>query len=56
MSYTLAHSDEEAEHAAIAARVGDAAADALIPAHSPLQEPIIPPTERSSRTSRRPFV
>lgn len=42
MSYVLAFSNDEAEHAAAAAAVGRAAADALFPAHSPLQEPIVP--------------
>ena len=42
MSLTLAHNLDEREHAAFAAAVGDAAADGLAPAHSPLQEPIVP--------------
>jgi penicillin amidase len=42
MSYTLAMDSFEFERAAAAARVGAAAADALFPAHSPLQEPIVP--------------
>ena len=42
MSYTLAMDSFEFERAAAAARVGDAAADALFPMHSPLQEPIVP--------------
>jgi len=49
MSYTLATDTHEFERAAAAARVGRAAADALFPMHSPLQEPIVParvPTPR----------
>jgi penicillin amidase len=42
MSYVLAYSSDEARHAAAAAAVGRAAADALFPVHSPLQEPIVP--------------
>jgi penicillin G amidase len=42
MSYTLAMDSWEFTRAAAAARVGDAAADALFPIHSPLQEPIVP--------------
>jgi penicillin amidase len=42
MSLTLAHNLDERQHAAFAAAVGDAAADALAPVHSPLQEPIVP--------------
>jgi penicillin amidase len=44
MSYTLAMDSFEFQRAAAAARVGDAAADALFPIHSPLQEPIVPST------------
>jgi penicillin G amidase len=42
MSYTLARDSWEFERAAAAARVGDAAADALFPIHSPVQDPIVP--------------
>jgi penicillin G amidase len=42
MSYTLAQDSYEFERAAAASRVGDSAAEALFPIHSPLQEPIVP--------------
>jgi penicillin G amidase len=42
MSLTLAHNLDEREHDAFAATVGDSAAEALAPPHSPLQEPIVP--------------
>ncbi len=42
MSLTLAYNRDERERAAFASAVGDAAANALAPDHSPLQEPIVP--------------
>jgi penicillin G amidase len=42
MSLTLAYNRDERERAAFAAAVGDAAAQALAPEHSPLQQPIVP--------------
>jgi penicillin amidase len=42
MGYTLAYNDVERTRARVAAVVGDAAADALFPIHSPIQEPIEP--------------
>lgn len=42
MGWTLAYLDGERERAAAAALVGAAAANALFPQHSPLQEPIQP--------------
>jgi penicillin G amidase len=52
MSLTLAHNDDEREHAAFAAAVGDSAASALAPAHSPLQEPIVPASNEPRWLSR----
>jgi penicillin amidase len=42
MSYTLARSDVELAYLRAAAAVGDSAAAALFPLHSPIQEPIQP--------------
>ena len=42
MARTLSYSEEELRHLAAAARVGTAAADALFPYNSPIQEPIQP--------------
>lgn len=42
MGWTLAHLDGERQRLAARALVGDAAARALFPAHSPIQEPIQP--------------
>lgn len=42
MGYTLAYANGEQRLAALVGLVGDTAADALLPAHSPIQEPIIP--------------
>lgn len=42
MGWTLAYLAPELARAAAAARVGDAAAAALFPAHSPIQQPIVP--------------
>ena len=42
MGYILASSDNEVRRLAAAASVGRAAADALFPPHSPIQEPIEP--------------
>ncbi len=42
MGWTLAYSDLEDTRARAAALVGDAAADALYPRESPIQEPIQP--------------
>ncbi len=42
MQHTLARNDVELEHLRAAAAVGEAAADALFPLHSPIQEPIRP--------------
>ena len=51
MSYTLAYNEDEYTHYSVAHRVGAAAADALFPVNSPLQEPIQP----SSRPEPRAF-
>lgn len=49
MTYTLSWQDTDLEREALATVVGDAAAAALLPAESPLQQPIIPgPAGRSS--------
>ena len=40
MGYTLAFNNDERARAHVAALVGDSAADALLPIHSPIQEPI----------------
>ena len=40
MGYTLAFNDDEMVRERVAALVGDSAADALLPLHSPIQEPI----------------
>src|SRR5579859_6670017 len=53
MSLTLAHDLDEREHATFAAAVGEAAADALAPVHSPLQEPIVPAPGEPHWISRR---
>ena len=50
MSYTLAWNETELDREWIAAKVGDSAAAALLPAVSPIQVPIIP--ERGTRTAR----
>lgn len=50
MGYTLAYSDLEDQHRAVAAKIGGAAADALFPASSPIQEPIQPNGSRAPRT------
>ncbi len=42
MSWLLARDDEELLRVRVAARVGRAAADALFPVHTQLQEPIVP--------------
>ncbi len=42
MTYTLSWQDTDLEREAIAMVVGDAAAAALLPAESPLQQPIVP--------------
>lgn len=42
MGWTLAYGENELRRARVAALVGGAAADALFPRHSPLQEPIQP--------------
>jgi penicillin amidase len=42
MQHTLAWNDVDLEHLRAAAAVGEAAADALFPLHSPIQEPIQP--------------
>ncbi|MBW8773115.1 MAG: penicillin acylase family protein, partial [Gemmatimonadetes bacterium] len=42
MTYTLSWQDTDLERQALATVVGDAAAAALLPAESPLQQPIIP--------------
>lgn len=42
MALTLAYSDDELRHANVEALVGRAAAEALFPANSPIQEPIQP--------------
>lgn len=42
MTYTLSWQDTDLEREAIATMVGDAAAAALLPAESPLQQPIVP--------------
>ncbi len=53
MSVVLAMSDDEAARTALAARVGTVAADALLPIHSPLQQPIVPPPAGSGITEPR---
>jgi penicillin amidase len=42
MQHTLTRNDVDLEHLRAAAAVGEAAADALFPRHSPIQEPIQP--------------
>jgi penicillin amidase len=42
MQHTLTRNDVDLEHLRAAAAVGEAAADALFPLHSPIQEPIQP--------------
>jgi penicillin G amidase len=42
MNYTLTQNETELDHARAASLVGRAAADALFPLHSPIQEPIVP--------------
>ncbi len=49
MGWTLAVSDLEAAHDAAAARVGRAAADAIYPRNSPIQEPIQPNGRRAAQ-------
>jgi len=44
MQHTLTRNDVDLEHLRAAAAVGEAAADALFPLHSPIQEPIQPST------------
>ena len=54
MAYTLAYSADEYTHFAAARRVGDAAADALYPVNSPLQEPIQPSSRPEPRANFKP--
>ncbi|HEU4566114.1 MAG TPA: penicillin acylase family protein [Gemmatimonadaceae bacterium] len=49
MGWTLAYGDDELRHAWAERRVGRAAADALYPVDSPIQEPIQPNGERGPR-------
>jgi penicillin amidase len=51
MGWTLAHSDLEDLHRRAAARLGEAAADALYPSVSPIQEPLQPNGQASPRYS-----
>jgi penicillin amidase len=54
MSYTLAWNETELDREWIAARVGDTAAAALLPAVSPIQAPVVPEDPRSSLPWRLP--
>jgi penicillin amidase len=49
MQHTLTRNDVDLEHLRAAAAVGEAAADALFPLHSPIQEPIQPSTGEPRR-------
>ena len=49
MARTLSHGTEDLRHLGAAARVGTAAADALFPYNSPIQEPIQPNGQREPR-------
>lgn len=55
MGWTLALSDLEENHEAARALVGAAAADALYPVNSPIQEPIQPNGQRAPREDFRPL-
>ncbi|MDX2122675.1 MAG: penicillin acylase family protein [Gemmatimonadota bacterium] len=55
MGWILASSDLEENHAAAARLVGDAAADALYPRESPIQEPIQPNGQAAPRHDRTPL-
>jgi len=55
MGWTLALSDLEENHEAARALVGEAAADALYPVNSPIQEPIQPNGQRAPREDFRPL-
>jgi penicillin amidase len=52
MGWTLVYSEDELRHARLAARVGRAAADALLPVNSPIQEPIQPTGRGAPRYDR----
>jgi penicillin amidase len=49
MGWTLAHSNLEIQHERAVARIGEAAADALYPINSPIQEPIQPNGQTAPR-------
>ncbi len=55
MGWTLALSDLEENHEAARALVGEAAADALYPINSPIQEPIQPNGQRAPREDFAPL-
>lgn len=55
MGYTLAHSDLESLHAEATAVAGEAAADALYPVRSPIQQPLQPNGQRAPRYSADPL-
>lgn len=55
MGWTLALSDLEENHEAARALVGEAAADALYPVNSPIQEPIQPNGQRAPREDFAPL-
>lgn len=56
MGYTLAYLDTEGERYAAAARVGFAAANALFPTTTPIQEPIQPNGRNAPRFDTRPLT
>ncbi len=53
MARTLSYGEDELRHLGVAARVGVAAADALFPYNSPIQEPIEPNGQREPRFTLR---
>jgi penicillin G amidase len=55
MAQMLAYNNEEFTHLAAAARVGRAAADALFPVNSPIQEPVQPSRRAEPRADFRPI-
>lgn len=49
MSWTLSYTEHDLAMAEVRARIGDAAADALFPVNSPIQEPIVPNGQTAAR-------